>query len=136
MCDSLIEESPNRHALRSRLCRELAWRSLVEPQQSMVPHFHDRYNSAMLTGDVESAMICLLTYCTASFYSGTNLASLSKTFRSCIKQSVRLFDDSGFFLVFFFEYHTQIFFAGLYRQSISNSMHFTRLCQISAFAFI
>jgi len=60
---------------------------MVEPNRTVVPLFIDRYNSAMMNGDVESAMLCLLAYCTGSFYIGTNLVSLTKTFKSCIDQA-------------------------------------------------
>jgi len=91
VCDALIEESPNRHALRSRLCRELdcTLKGMVEPQHSLLYILPDRYNSAMLTGDVASAMICRLAFCTQSFYAGQNLISLSRTFLACIKESVK-----------------------------------------------
>ena len=91
--ESLIEESPNRHALRSRLCLELdsTLKALVEPAQSVVAILPDRYNSAMLAGDMDSAMLSLLAHCIGTLHIGSELKSLSKSFVACIKQSVRLF---------------------------------------------
>lgn len=114
--DVLIEEHRNRHALRSRLCRELdcTLRAMVEPQHSLPPIFRDRYSSAMLAGDPEvskllarkfcsflqtipttlslsnkSAIICLSAYCQACFYTGSmHLEALSKAFIVCLEQAV------------------------------------------------
>jgi len=49
--ESLIEESPNKHALRSRLCFELdgTLKALVEPAHCVVSLLPDRYNSAMVS---------------------------------------------------------------------------------------
>ena len=90
VCDTLIEESPNKHALRSRLCRELdsTLKGLVEPQQAVVPRLHDSYNSAMLAGDVETAMSCLSAFCTGSMYTGEELSSVCRKFKGCIEQAV------------------------------------------------
>jgi len=86
-----IEESPNRHALRSRLSFELdgTLKAVVEPAQSVVALFHDRYDSAMLAGDVGGAMHSLLSYCLGKLHTGSELVSLSKFFVACIKQSTK-----------------------------------------------
>ena len=58
--ESLISESKNRHALRSRLCFQLegTLKVLVEPVQSVVPLFIELYNSAMQTGNVQTERAC------------------------------------------------------------------------------
>lgn len=113
VCDRLIEESPNKHALRSRLCRELDCnlKAMVEPQHHVVPLLLERYNSAMLCGDVEcgksmpfefcyysfsvthgpdetKAMLNLAAYITGSLYTGESLLPLSQRFKSFLEQSV------------------------------------------------
>ena len=90
VCDTLIEESPNKHALRSRLCRELdcTLKAVVDPQQDVVPRLHDSYNSAMLAGDVETAMSCLSFFCTGSMYTGEELSSVCRKFKGCIERAV------------------------------------------------
>ena len=60
----LVEKSPNKHALRSRLCNELlsTLKMIKEPWHSVVALFPGVYNSAMLAGDIENACICRWTY--------------------------------------------------------------------------
>jgi len=89
--ESFIEESRNRHALRSRLCFELdsTLKAVIEPMQPAVAQCPDRYDSAMLAGDVASAMLSLLAHCIGSLHIGVDLVSLSKSFVGCIKQSTK-----------------------------------------------
>jgi len=98
--ESFIEESPNRHALWSRLCFELDGnlKAMVEPMQSAVGNCPDRYNSAMLTGDIDSAMMSLLAHCIGSLHIGTELTSLSKLFVACIKQSTKYQQETVLYL--------------------------------------
>lgn len=88
--EALMEESPNRHALRSRLNHEMygSLKSLVEPFQSAVNCFPDVYNSAMLAGDIGNAMFSLLGHCIGSLHGGLELASITRMFEKCIKQMV------------------------------------------------
>mmetsp|Transcript_12564 Transcript_12564/g.27248 ORF Transcript_12564/g.27248 Transcript_12564/m.27248 type:complete len:1558 (+) Transcript_12564:111-4784(+) len=89
--ESLIEESPNRHALRSRLCLELdiTLKILVEPVQSVISTLPDRYNSAMHAGDVGTALQCRRLYCNVSFFAGTDLTTTTKQFVTCIQQLIK-----------------------------------------------
>lgn len=87
-----MEESPNKHALRARLCKELVCtlKMTTEPFQSVVASFPELYNSAMMAGDVENAMICRGAYCAGIFFTnGSNLLSVSKHYVRCIKEAVR-----------------------------------------------
>ena len=88
--ETLIDESPNMHALRSRLSHELDsnLKLVVEPIQTVVDNFPDRYNSAMMVGDVDMACLSLLAYCVGKLTVGENLFTLSKSYIACIKQSV------------------------------------------------
>ena len=92
MGESFIEESPNKHALRSRLCFELdsTLKAVVEPMQSAVANCPGNYDSAMLTGDIDSAMLSHVAHCIGSLHIGLELGTLSKSFVACIKQSVRM----------------------------------------------
>lgn len=89
--DKLIEESQNKHALRSRLCHELdgTLKAVVEPVQNFVTTFPERYNSAILTGDTASAMLSLLGYCIAWIHTGKELTSISKSYVNLIKRSTK-----------------------------------------------
>ena len=102
-----MEDSPKKHALRSRLSNELfasklqycytihcnffeALKSTMQPFHSVVAIFPDLYNSAMLAGDVENTLMSHWNYCAASFITGAmNLKSLLKQFVMCIKDAVR-----------------------------------------------
>ena len=88
--EQLIDDSPNRHALRSRLTHELdgTLKAFVEPVQSTMAAFADRHNSSVLAGDMDNAMLALVAYNIGSFHTGMSLASLPRTITSCIKQSV------------------------------------------------
>ena len=89
--ESLLEESRNKHALRARLCNELVGtlKVVTEPTQSIVASFPELYNSAMMAGDVENAMICRMTFCVGSFWTGaSNLVSLAKHYVQCIQEAV------------------------------------------------
>ena len=94
--DKLIEESQNKHALRSRLCHELdgTLKAVVEPVQNFVTTLPERYNSAILTGDTASAMLSLLGYCIGWIHTGKELTSISKSYVNLIKRSVREFDQT------------------------------------------
>lgn len=90
VCESLIEESPRKHLLRARLCHELATSLKVinEPVQSTIARLPGLYNSAMLAGDSENAMICRSLYCGQSFYTGgLDIASASKALQMCVKEA-------------------------------------------------
>mmetsp|Transcript_35428 Transcript_35428/g.62191 ORF Transcript_35428/g.62191 Transcript_35428/m.62191 type:complete len:395 (-) Transcript_35428:148-1332(-) len=90
--ESLVEESPKKHVLRSRLCKELmtGLRMITEPCHSVLPLYPELYNSAMLVGDVENAMICRWSYCAVSFWIGaSDLFSVSKNLVMCIKEATK-----------------------------------------------
>jgi predicted ATPase len=86
--ESLVEENPKRHALRSRLCNELTTlKSIKEPWQSVQALLPSLYDSAMLVGDVESAMTCRWAYCISALFEGTQgLASLRVEASLCVKE--------------------------------------------------
>ena len=103
VAETLIEESPNRHALSSRLFLELdgVLKLLVEPAQNIQETLVERYNSAIMTGDVITALRCRLCRCAVGYFTGEPLVSLLRQLTVCIKQSVRYlwkygkcFDDS------------------------------------------
>ena len=89
--EALIEESPNKHSLRSRLCLELdgTLKAMIEEHDSLLAT-PDRYSSAMLIGDVGTALHCHRLYCVGSFMTGSPLISLSKHFITCIQQLVSI----------------------------------------------
>mmetsp|Transcript_37833 Transcript_37833/g.66339 ORF Transcript_37833/g.66339 Transcript_37833/m.66339 type:complete len:448 (+) Transcript_37833:2-1345(+) len=88
--ESLIEERPNKNMLLARSCGYIVWlKAFVEPVQSVLRHFSDHYNSGMLAGDVESAMLSRWAYCAASLDAGSSLAALSKHFMMCVQQSAK-----------------------------------------------
>jgi len=90
--ESLVEESPKRHLLRSRLCKELTsvLNVIVEPCISSLPIFPELYNSAMLSGDVENAMICRWWYCAVYFWIGAcSIFSASKKMVLCNQEAAK-----------------------------------------------
>jgi len=89
VCETLVEKSSMKHVLRSRLCNELfaTLRMIKEPWHSVAMIYPDLYNSAMLSGDIENAMICRWSYCSAGFWLGSmNLTSVSRNVALCIKE--------------------------------------------------
>ena len=76
----------------SRLCRELgsASKVIIEPSVGFVATYPALYNLGMLAGDVESSAMCLQHYCIGSFYTGTNLLSLSCTLVMSMKECVSI----------------------------------------------
>ncbi len=72
LAESLVEEHPNRQALKPRLVTIWYGHSklFVEPVQSGRENFIDLYNQCMLAGDVENAMYSLLFYCSLGFHIG------------------------------------------------------------------
>jgi len=97
LSESLIEESPKKHVLRSRLCNELVslLKSIAEPIHSVLPLYPELYNSAMQVGDVENAMICRWSYIAASLWIGaTDLYSVSKHLVLCIKEATKYQQDT------------------------------------------
>jgi len=87
----LVEESPNKHALRSRLCIELVvtLKSITEPWHSVMNLFPGLYNSAMISGDVENAIICRWAYCIGTFWGcAFDLLTVAKHYAKCIQDAV------------------------------------------------
>ena len=91
MGEALIEDSPKKHALRSRLAHELTHAiGLFEPLQKLTKSFYpDGYQSAMLTGDHATALMCKLLFCTGGLCFGAPLQTLTNHLISCIQQSLR-----------------------------------------------
>ena len=73
----LVEESPNRNTLRSRLANELigTLQILQSPFHSVGLRYPELYQSAMLAGDVCSALIC--RWVSATIYSYLEFANHS-----------------------------------------------------------
>ena len=90
--EKLIEESPTRHVLRSQLCLELdgSLKMMMEPVQSVIALFPDRCNSAMLAGDIDSAMQCRLVFGIGNFFNGSKLEFVSNHLKMLIKEAVSL----------------------------------------------
>ena len=64
---------------------------ITEPFHSVLSLYPELYNSAMMVGDVENAMICRGSYCSGSFRSGaSDLFSVSKLLVMCMKEAVSL----------------------------------------------
>jgi hypothetical protein len=77
--EPLIEESPNRLALRAKLVNfDCASKVIVEPAHLLLECLPARHYSAMQSGDVESAMKCVQHYCVVMFHTGSDLALVSK----------------------------------------------------------
>ena len=88
---ALIEESPNKNTLLARLCGYIGWlQAVVEPVQSVVDHFADKYTAGMVVGDIESAMLSRWSHCLASFHVGKGLEEVSKHCAVCIHQAVSI----------------------------------------------
>ena len=90
--ESLIDESPDRHRLRSRLCLQLVFLTFFKGlASSMLPLFPELYHSAMMAGDLESAMMCQFNGLKVEFWTAAvDLASVSNHFVRFIKQAVRM----------------------------------------------
>ncbi|KAL9178272.1 hypothetical protein ACHAXT_001700 [Thalassiosira profunda] len=90
ICEALIAESPQKHLLRSRLCNEL-WgvlKMIQQPMQAVTAEFPEMYRSAMLSGDIESAVLCRVTYPCACFWTGaSSLSSASQNLVGCLKEA-------------------------------------------------
>ena len=91
VCETLVEESPKKHILRSRLCDELFFTLKVakEPCQSVTALLPGLTTSSLMAGDVENAVYSRWTYCCTLFYAGMiDLVSFSKYSVLCIKEAV------------------------------------------------
>lgn len=91
VCEILVEESPKKHILRSRLCDELFFTLKVakEPCQSVTALLPGLTTSSLMAGDVENAVYSRCTYCISLFYTGMiDLVSVSKYSVLCIKEAV------------------------------------------------
>lgn len=74
--------------LRSRLCTEL-YKTLIEPLASVVRSLPDYYRSAMMVGDVESALNCRWVYDAGMFWSASfDLVTIIKNLTATIKEAV------------------------------------------------
>ena len=94
----MIEESPQKHSLRSRLSRELvaSVKTAKEPWQSVAALLPELRTSALMAGDVESAVFCQLSRCTSEFWLRlTDLVTVSKHLEMCIEEAVSL--NVGFY---------------------------------------
>lgn len=88
---ALIEESPNKNTLLARLTGYIGWlQVVVEPVQSIVDDFADRYKAGMAVGDIESAMLSRWSHCASSFHVGKGLEEVSKHCAVCIHQAVSI----------------------------------------------
>ncbi|KAL7462034.1 hypothetical protein ACHAXS_002432 [Conticribra weissflogii] len=87
LAESLVEEHPNRQALKPRLVT--IWyghsKPFAEPVQSATENFIDLYNQCMLAGDVENAMYSLLFYCSLGFHIG----NVGKAHLVLIEQTIK-----------------------------------------------
>jgi len=81
--ESLVEESPKKNILRSRLSFELlsTLRMMREQWHSVLSLYPQYYNSAMLAGDTENATICFFM-CESSYGVLILLYSLKKLLRT------------------------------------------------------
>lgn len=88
--EALINESPNEHILRSRLCSEiLPFHVHTTPAREVLPLFPELYHSAMLAGDVENALTARWTCCGFGFWSGAeDLRTLSKHTALVVREAV------------------------------------------------
>jgi len=90
VAESLIQSRPTKSIIYSRSSGYFAWlKIVVEPVQSVICDFGDAYNSSMLAGDIENAMLNRWAYCAASLYlhAGIPLVALSKNFANCVQHS-------------------------------------------------
>ena len=92
VCEALIELSPNRNTLRSRLCNELfgTLKSIKSPWHQVKDAFPELYSSAMLTGDVENALLCRWSYYGTKYWIGDDLTSLATPFLMCMKDAAKV----------------------------------------------
>ena len=98
----MIEESPKKHSLRSRLSRELvaSVKTAKEPWQSVAALLPELRTSALMAGDVESAVFCQWSHCSSEFWLRlTDLVAVSKHLELCIEQAVSL--NAGFYTLCF-----------------------------------
>jgi len=89
VCETLVNESPMKHVLKSRLCNELyaTLKMLSEPWQSVHGYLADLYNSAIMVGDAVNASICYWSYCAGGFFTGAlDIRSVSNNLAMCIKE--------------------------------------------------
>jgi len=90
--ESLVEESPKKHLLKSRLCNELfvTLKMSTEPMHCTPIVFLDYYKSAMMSGDIENALVCRWNYCCAGFWlSMLDLSSVSRYAAVCMKEMAK-----------------------------------------------
>lgn len=87
----LVEESPNRDALKSRLCLELYGTLIGMFEKVTSIKFAENYRSAMLVGEVDCAVTILLYQTQALFHTAeVDLKKVKRLYIDCIKQAVRL----------------------------------------------
>jgi len=91
VCESLIDESPARNMLRSRLVVGLiALKFFKGLASSMLPQFPELYHSAMMVGDVESAMMCRFAWWLVEFWTAAvDLISVSNHIVRFIKDATK-----------------------------------------------
>ncbi|KAL7543135.1 hypothetical protein ACHAXR_012438 [Thalassiosira sp. AJA248-18] len=85
----LVDASPERHVLRSRVCNELytTLKMIEQPWHAVVALYPGLYKSAMLSGDVENAMICRWSYISAGYWvAAMDLDGCFKHLLMCIKE--------------------------------------------------
>ena len=80
-----------KHLLWSQIALELSMLKMaIEPHQSVIAACPEHYNSAMISGDVDLAMVVGVFYCIANFYLGlTDLNTVSKHFVSIMKEALK-----------------------------------------------
>ena len=97
--EALIEENSMKHLLWSQITLELGTLKMaIEPPQSVISVYPERYNSAMISGDVDSAMGVGVIFCIANFYLGlTDLNTASKHFVSIMKEALKYKKNGRYF---------------------------------------
>lgn len=79
----------NKSNLKAQLCGYVEWLfATVEPVQSIVAGFANRYKAGMSVGDIYHAMISRFSQYAASFHVGENLVTVSKNCALFIQQAV------------------------------------------------
>ena len=92
MCQLLINESQNRHALRSRVCHELLGTILVimEPAQSVISCYPELSRSAMLAGDTGNAMIARWAHIAGGLSTGENIMLMMNSSEKFLQEAVSI----------------------------------------------
>jgi len=91
VCEALIRDNPNEHLIRSRLCTELVvFHIFTQPAAAVMTQLPIMYESAKLTGDMESATLARWNCCAFVFWSGAeSLLNVSKHLSMCIKEALK-----------------------------------------------